>query len=145
MRSLAIDDEFVALSKMVAMLEPFGPCDAATSAQQALELHCKALSEACPYRLITIDINMPGTNGIALLGLLQAEERRRNAPRSRKLIVTAESTASNVLAALTGECNGFMVKPVRRAVLLDKLAALGLLPDSMAKQAAGGAQEGTKG
>lgn len=137
MRSLAIDDEFVALSKMVAMLEPFGQCDAATSGQQALDLFCKALKEASPYRLVTIDINLPDTNGIMLLGRLQREERRCEAPRARKLVVTAESTTSNVLAALTGECDGFLAKPVRRAVLLEKLAALSLLTENVARTEAG--------
>ena len=131
MRSLIGDDEFVALSKMVAMLEPFGQCDAATNAEQALELYRKALEEACPYRLVTIDINLPGTSGLSLLGLLQAEDRRRNVPRARKLVVTAESTASNVLAALSGECDGFLVKPVRRGILTAKLADLGLVPDAV--------------
>lgn len=80
MRSLAIDDEFVALTKMVAMLEPYGPCDAATTSEQALEWFCKALDDACPYGLVTIDINLPGRDGISLLGYLRAEERRRRAP-----------------------------------------------------------------
>jgi two-component system chemotaxis response regulator CheY len=136
MRSLAIDDEFISLSKMVAMLEPFGSCDAATSSQQALDLFRQALDAATPYRLVTIDIHLPGMSGITLLGRLQAEERRRGVARSRKLMVTAEATAGNVLAALTGECDGFMVKPVRQAALLEKLAALGLLTENVAHFAA---------
>ncbi|MGA2499143.1 MAG: response regulator [Tepidisphaeraceae bacterium] len=137
MRSLAIDDEFVALSKMVAMLVPFGECDAATSSQQALELFFIALENARPYSLVTIDINLPDTNGITLLGRLQGEERRRRAPRARKLMVTAQSTTSNVLAALSGECDGFLVKPVRRVVLIAKLVELDVLTANMARCAAG--------
>jgi two-component system, chemotaxis family, chemotaxis protein CheY len=137
MRSLVVEDEFVALSKMVAMLEPFGQCDAATSSQQAWQLFCQALKEASPYRLVTIDINLPDTDGITLLGRLQGEERRCGAPRARKLVATAASTASNLLAALTGECDGFLVKPVRRGVLLEKLAAFGLLPGNVARREAG--------
>jgi len=136
MHSLVIDDEFVALSKMVALLEPFGSCDTATNAQQALELFSQALNEACPYHLVTIDIHLPDINGISLLGRLQAEERAHGGARARKLMVTAESTSSNVLAALSGECDGFLVKPVRRAVLLEKLAALDLLTANVAGSAA---------
>ena len=136
MRSLVVDDEFVALSKMVALLEPLGQCDAATSGQQALDLFNKALSDACPYHLVTIDINMPDVSGITLLGRLQREERARGAARSKKLVVTAATSPSNVLAAVTGECDGFLAKPIRRAVLLEKLAALGLLPEGVARQGA---------
>jgi two-component system, chemotaxis family, chemotaxis protein CheY len=127
MRSLAIDDESVALFKMLAMLEPFGQCDVAKTSRQALELFCRALEEACPYGLVTIDINLPDISGIKLLGRLHEEEERRNAPRARKLMVTAESTMSNVLAAASGKCDGFLAKPVRRAVLTEKLVDLGLL------------------
>jgi two-component system chemotaxis response regulator CheY len=127
MRSLAIDDEFVALSKMVAMLKPFGQCDAAMTSHQALELFCTALKEARPYGLVMIDINLPDINGITLLGRLQEEELRRNAPRARKLMVTADGTMGNVLAAASGECDGFLVKPVHRAMLNEKLVALGLV------------------
>jgi two-component system chemotaxis response regulator CheY len=121
---------------MVAMLEPFGSCDAATGSRQALELFRQALDQATPYRFVTIDIHLPEMSGITLLGRLQFEERKRGIPHSKKLMVTAQSTASNVLAAVTGECDGFMVKPVRRAVLLDKLAALGLLTENVAHFAA---------
>jgi two-component system chemotaxis response regulator CheY len=130
MRSLAIDDEFVALSKMVAMLEPFGQCDAAMTSRQALDLFRSALKEARPYDLVTIDINLPDMSGITLLERLQQEEEQRNAPRARKIMVTAESTMSNVLAAASGECDGFLAKPVRGALLGEKLVDLGLLTAS---------------
>ena len=135
MRSLIVDDDFVAISKLVALLAPLGQCDAATNGQQALELFCKALRDTCPYHLVTIDINMPDISGITLLGRFQREEQARGAVRARKIMVTAASTTSNVLAAVTGECDGFLGKPVRRAVLMEKLAALGLLTSSVAQQA----------
>jgi two-component system, chemotaxis family, chemotaxis protein CheY len=125
MRSLVIDDESVALFKMVTMLEHFGQCDAATTSHKALDLFCRALEEACPYALVTIDINLPDISGIKLLGRLQQEEEQRNAPRARKLMVTAETTKSNVLAAASSD--GFLAKPVRWAVLTEKLVDLGLL------------------
>ncbi len=132
MRSLVIDDEFVALSKMVGLLRPLGDCDAATSGEQALNLFLRALTNGAPYDLITIDINMPDMNGITLLSRFQAEEKVHCSPASRKLMVTADSSASNVRAALAGDCDGFIVKPIKRAVLADKLASLHLVPEHSA-------------
>ena len=129
MRSLAIDDEFVALTKMTTLLRPLGPCDAATSGKQAIEMCEEALKQGLPYKLITIDIGLPDMNGLALLVRIWKEEKKYNAERATKLVVTANSTASNVLAAATGECDGFLVKPVRRPVLFRKLSLLGLLPE----------------
>jgi CheY-like chemotaxis protein len=137
MRSLVIDDEFVALTKLSLLLEPLGQCDAATSGHQGLELFKQALLDACPYNLVTIDINMPDFNGIALLGRLRREEQQRGAGRAKMLIATAASTTSNVLAAMTGECDGFLAKPIRRAVLFAKLGQIGLLSPAVAQQGAG--------
>ncbi|HRX86192.1 MAG TPA: response regulator [Phycisphaerae bacterium] len=128
MRTLVIDDEFVALSRLVAILEKIDACDAATSGEQGLEMFRKALWDRQPYDLVIIDINMPDANGLDLLVAFRREENRYCVPRSRKLIVSADSTAENVRAAKHGECDGFLVKPVRRAVLVEKLSALELLP-----------------
>lgn len=132
MRSLVIDDEFVALSKLVALLEPLGRCDAATCGRQALELLAGALSGGTPYHLITIDIRMPDIDGLLLLARILEGERLYGAPRARKLIITAGGTSANVRAAAAAGCDGFLVKPVRRAVMLAKLANLGLVSGAAA-------------
>ena len=128
MRSLVVDDEFVALSKMVAILEPFGSCDAATNAEQAQAFFTAAFKQGNPYDLITIDINMPNMNGLTLLNRFQLEEKSRGCHRARKIVVTADSSAFNVRTALANDCDGFLVKPVSRRVITDKLAALQLIP-----------------
>lgn len=139
--SLVIDDEFVALSKMVTMLEQFGPCDGATTAQQGLELFRNALKAGNPYRLVTIDINLPDADGLTLLKRFHAEERRNgDTIHARMLMVTAESSMSNVLAAVASKCDGFLVKPVRQSLLFEKLVALGFLFGNAAPQAAGAAE-----
>lgn len=132
MRSLVIDDEFVALTKMASLLASLGECDAATNGQQALELFLKAFKDRRPYDLIAIDINLPNINGICLLNRFQAEERMRNGLRSRKLIVSADSSVSNVRAALASHCDAFLVKPVKRATLIEKLVSFRLLPQKQA-------------
>ena len=128
MRSLVIDDEFIALSKMVSLLEPLGPCDAATNGAQALEMFGRAIKEGCLYDLITVDINMPDMNGISLLARFRAEERMRRCVGSRKIVVSADSSSATIRAALMNECDEFIVKPIKRDVLMGKLAHLQLLP-----------------
>jgi two-component system, chemotaxis family, chemotaxis protein CheY len=131
MRSLVVDDEFVALSKMVAILEPLGQCDAATNAEQALAFFLKALKDGAPYDLITIDINIPSMSGLTLLNRFQSEEKSRGCQRARKIVASADSSPFNVRSALANDCDGFLVKPVSRSVLMDKLAALQLLPSGV--------------
>jgi two-component system, chemotaxis family, chemotaxis protein CheY len=135
MRSLVVDDEMVAVDKLISLLAPLGSAEPATRGQQALELFRKALEEGCPYDLVTIDIEMPDMNGIMLLSRLRWEEQTRHGAPAKKIMVTAHSTTSRVIAAATGKCDAYLVKPVQRDVLLDKLARLGMLPAEPAQAA----------
>ncbi len=126
MRILIIDDEFVALTKMTTMLKRYGRCDAATSGAHAVKLYEGALVEGDPYALASIDIELPDINGIELLRRFHEIEVRRKSVGAKKIMVTAESTPFNVQQSMRLHCDGFLVKPVKRDVLDQKLAALGL-------------------
>lgn len=124
MRILAIDDEFAALKKMEVMLSEFGQCDAATNGQQARELYIQAIKEGVPYSLITIDIELPDTNGLELLKYFFVIETKNKKLASKKIMVTAHGNPGNVFDA-SKYCNGFITKPVKRDVLNEKLNQMG--------------------
>lgn len=131
MRILAVDDEYAALTKMVALMSEYGQCDAATNGKQALELFRKALLRGHPYDLITIDIEMPEINGIQLLHELN-EREMTTAKRAIKMVVSVASTTRNILQAAANQCDAFIVKPVKRAVLIEKMAQFGFTPQMFA-------------
>ena len=137
MRSLVVDDEFVALNKMIGLLSPLGECEAATNGQQALDRFRAALDADKPYDLVTIDIEMPDMTGIAVLRRLQFEEQNRRRPPAAKIMVSAAASPTNVMAAGSSHCQAFLVKPVRREMLMEKLAALGLIQAAPAPNASG--------
>jgi two-component system chemotaxis response regulator CheY len=127
MRILVVDDEFVALTKITSILAPFGDCDAATNGTQALDLFVQACQEGYPYSLVTIDIDMPGINGLELIHRLNAEEQERRIIPAKKVMVTADSSLTAVSRAAGHRCDGFIVKPVKRAVIIGKLREIGLI------------------
>lgn len=132
MRTLVIDDEFVALTKMTAVLSEHGVCHAATSGTQALEMFVKAATSGQPYTLVTIDINMPHMDGYAVIQQLRLQERRLKITPARKIIVSAAADTDNVMRAARSDCDGFLVKPVSRETLLKKLLPMGLLDAAQA-------------
>jgi len=127
MKILVVDDEFVALQKMLVLLEPYGSCDAATHGEQAYEMFRKALMGIHPYDLVTIDIDMPGMNGLMLLRRLREAEEAEAVPPARKLIVSANANSVNVTQAMLQRCDGFLVKPIRREALVHKLVDIGVI------------------
>ena len=127
MRFLVIDDEFIALTKLVTILSQFGTCDAATSGDQAYSMVSRAIDESKPYILMTIDIQMPGMNGLEFVKRVTKLEGKAHAFPSRKIIVTAAGYSTNVIIAKKWQCDAFLVKPVKKQLLLLKLVEFGII------------------
>lgn len=124
MRILLIDDEPVALTTLELMLkENVGPCDTASSGIDATECFVKAIGDSHPYDLITIDIELPDITGLDLLTRFCKLEQKNGITPAKKIIVTAHSTLDYVIKS-RDKCDAFMVKPICKAALLEKINEL---------------------
>jgi len=113
MRILAIDDDPPTLELVSSVLTANGfSCLTASSGEQAL-----ALIAADPDILLAIsDINMPGMDGIALLGRINSQSAVGAAPRV--IFLTAHARVDYAVAALRLGAIDFLTKPVRPQNLL---------------------------
>src|SRR4051812_46269754 len=68
--------------------------------------------------LVISDWNMPNCSGLDLLKRLRADSRFKNTPF---LLLTAESEASQVAAAVAAGVDNYMVKPFTADALREKL------------------------
>ena len=125
MKILIIDDEMPVLTKMKVLLSPYGKCTLASTAQQAIQLCTAALKENQPFELITIDIHLKEISGLDLLAAINQLENETALPSAKKLVVTAAGTKNNIIRAMIKGCDGFLVKPVKRDTLEQKLTDLG--------------------
>ena len=123
MRILLIDDEPVALTKLELMLTNVGICDTASSGIAATECFVKAINDNQPYDLITIDIELPDITGLELLNRFCQLEQKNGITPAKKIMVTAHSNVDYVVKA-KNKCDAFVVKPLRKATLLDKIKEL---------------------
>lgn len=126
MRILVVDDEFVALNTLAKLLSDYGTCDMAQSSQEALTLFRDAYLDSNYYDLISIDIQMPQIDGLELLKLITREERSLLMMPSKKMMVTASGTAGNVMRAIENNADSFIVKPVKKDVLREKLQEINI-------------------
>lgn len=127
MKILIIDDEIAALTKMKALLSAYGDCTMTTHAEQALRLYEAAIKENKPFDLVFIDIQLSQASGFDTLDSLTQLEIQADVNASIKIMVTASGTKANLVKAYTRGCDGFLVKPVKRNVLEEKLSGLGLV------------------
>ncbi len=126
MRILVVDDEIVAQTKMETILNDFGDCDTAGDGQSALMKFQQAYLQGDPYDLISIDIDMPKIDGLKLLKMINHDEEMLFIKPSKKIMITAEGTSSNVYHAIQNRCDAFMVKPIKKGTLVEKLKSIGI-------------------
>ena len=117
-RILVIDDDPATLELVRSVLEANGyTCLTASSGEEAL-----TLIRVTPGILLAIsDINMPGMDGIALLGSLSSFPASHASPRV--ILLTAYPSIDFAVAALRLGAVDFLTKPVRPQNLLRSVKA----------------------
>jgi len=141
MRTLIVDDDFTSRLLLRRLLAPYGECDTAVSGWEALEAFKCAHAGKYPYDLICLDIMMPGLDGheaLREIRRLEAKYRIDEKDRAKVIMITALSEREHILAAAYGNCQAYVVKPISKDMLLEKLQTLGLLSESGHKGAEAG-------
>lgn len=110
---LAIDDKPEILATITEMLEGVYIVIGATSYQSA-----SAILEMKTPDLFLLDIEMPEVDGYDVAGLIRANEQFRNTPI---LFLTGNATKDSVVKAVESGGSDYIIKPVRRGVLLRKI------------------------
>ena len=125
MNILIVDDELPNLKLLRDLLKSFGHCDMAYNGREAVDLFDEGLTDGNPYDLILLDIMMPEMDGQMALIEIRHLERESGMPSAKKVVVimmTALNTPKDIFEAYyQGKCNGYIVKPVTKDVLLKTL------------------------
>lgn len=125
MRILIAEDDYTSRRLMQKLLAPFGECDVVLNGAEAVAAFEAAHAEGRPYRLVCLDIMMPEMDGQQALKILRRREGELGvAPRdeARVLMTTALDQPRDVIEAFyRGGCTDYLVKPIDKQELLDKL------------------------
>jgi two-component system chemotaxis response regulator CheY len=97
-------------------------------AQEAFQL---ALYDQQPYRLVCLDIRMPGLDGTQVLENLREMERKHGIPLGptacKILMVTGVDDRKIVFDSFRKNCDGYIMKPIGKDQLVEQLKSLDLL------------------
>lgn len=129
MKILVVDDELVSRKKMMKILTDFGQCDGVGNGKAAISAVKTSLEEWKLYNLITLDISMPDISGTDVLTAIRKMEGERGLDPHEKakiLMVTSHSDIDTVKACIK-KCDGYMIKPFNKEVLVEKMKKIGLL------------------
>ncbi len=129
MRFLIVDDDDVSRKLLVRILSPFGDCDVAENGLEAVQAISRARKRGKPYDLVTLDIMMPGMDGQEALCEIRKREYEcgiHGREGTKVLMVTALEDTRHIISAFRAGCEGYIVKPIDRNAVLEKLGELGL-------------------
>jgi PleD family two-component response regulator len=118
--AIIIDDNRSTADALHQMLDVLGiSARVAYGASPAMSL----LSSYTP-RLILLDINMPGVDGLEILAYLRREPRLAHVP---VVVITSDDQPETRARVIKGGANAMIVKPATLETLEDNLKAVGVL------------------
>ncbi len=130
MKCLVIDDDFDSRRLLQKILHPFAYVDVATDGEEGVLAFHQALKENEPYQLITLDLVMPNSDGQQALREIREIEKEMGIAQKDgvKIIVVSGLDDNQEIhdAFFLGNATSYMMKPVRRQVLLEEVENLGL-------------------
>jgi two-component system, chemotaxis family, chemotaxis protein CheY len=130
MNTLIVEDDFTSRLLLQELLRGFGSSQVATTGQQAVMAVSLALQNNAPYDLICLDIMMPEMDGQqALKEIRTIEERygRRPGQGAKILMTTQLNDKDVVMQSFRDQCDGYLVKPIDKARLIDYLCQFALI------------------
>ena len=94
------------------------------SGDAAVDACLAAVEQGEPYDLLLMDLQMPGGDGLEAVRRIRELEAQGRAPRLPIFALTANAFEEDRAACLAAGMDGFLVKPLERAQLLDVLAKI---------------------
>jgi len=130
MKILIVEDDFICSKVMKLILDQQGKCDTAIDGAEGVKFVDKALNDKEPYDLICLDIMMPNMNGHEALDKIRESERQHGfhiGQGAKILMTTALSDHKSVMQSFKGECDGYLIKPISKDAVNEKIKEIGLI------------------
>jgi two-component system chemotaxis response regulator CheY len=130
MKSLVVEDEFVARSVLQRFLARYGECDVAVDGSEAVAAVDAALRDGAAYDVVCLDIGLPKMDGQGVLERIRELELQRGIQLGqgcRVIMTTATTAKDHVLGAFRGGADAYLTKPISLGALTQELKTLRVL------------------
>lgn len=117
MRILIVEDDFISRKVLEKQLASYGEVDVTVNGREALEAVRMQLDQGAAYNLICLDIMMPEMDGQEALREIRAAEKEAGIAgleRARIIMTTALNDSKDILSSFRDECDGYLVKPIKK-------------------------------
>lgn len=122
MKTLIVEDDAISRVILQTTLKPFGVTEVQATGKGAAARVKAARDQGEPFDLVTLDIMMPEVDGQTALKEIRAIDTT-----CKVIMTTALDDQKNQMMAYASHCDGYLVKPIRTAKLLELLRSLQLI------------------
>ena len=134
MRILIVDDDQVSRMQLKKLLSPYGDCDAAPTGALGVAMYEASHAEKRPYRLITMDVQLPDMDGKdAVSAIRKWEDDNRvldNRGETSILMISVSGNGHTIFESFRKGGEGYLVKPVTPEKIKAALKNLSLVVDA---------------
>lgn len=127
MKILIAEDDFTSRLLLQELLKNHGTTYVVVNGSEAVEAVRLALDSGEPYELICLDVMMPeldGQEALRRIRDLEAAKGIRSTRGAKILMTTALGDPANVMTSFANLCDGYLVKPVQKKALYDKIVEI---------------------
>lgn len=118
MKFLVVEDDFTSRVIMQKILNKYGMAHIAANGKEAVNAISDSLKSGDSYDAVFLDIMMPEMDGHAVLRNIREleEEWNINPGKGVKVIMTtALADGGNIFSSFREQCEGYLIKPVRKS------------------------------
>jgi len=129
-KTLIVDDDFISRKILKNILNEFGEVDIASDGEEAIMAYQDSINDGEQYHLIMLDILMDGMNGLEVLTKIREIEERKNINGSDGVKIIMSSSLSDpktIMESFRKQSEGYIVKPVEKDKIIEKMEALNLI------------------
>jgi two-component system chemotaxis response regulator CheY len=130
MRALVVEDDGACRAAVVGILSERFYCDVATDGLEGLEKFRSELEQFRKYDLVCLDINMPNMDGLEALCRIRKLESQcgiDGLDGVKIIMITVNSDSAHIFGAFRKGCEAYIIKPVDREVLYERISELELI------------------
>ena len=134
MKVMIVEDNKASQILMKLHFKGIAECECAENGKDAFDMFTFAIANNSPYDLICLDINMPEMDGHELLQKIRKYELDNQDMISSKvkiIMTSALGDPQNVVTSYKEGCEDYIVKPVKKSELMQKIESLGLCVDQV--------------
>ena len=130
MKCMIVEDDFTSRTILQKMLSEYADCHIAVNGREAVAAFNEAMQSGQPYDLVCLDIMMPemdGQDALKQIRKLEEDDGTLSSQGARIVMTTALDDMQNVKNAYHSLCDGYLVKPIIKAKLIEEIQKIGLL------------------